>query len=76
MGSKVQGSGFVSGRTITKEGAVMSFVHISRDKEIAVIALSRGKVNALNEVMVEEISGCFEDLERDKSITYKASRCQ
>lgn len=46
----------------------MSFVHVSRDKEIAVITLSRGKVNALNEVMVEEISGCFEDLERDKSI--------
>lgn len=43
----------------------MKFVTVDRENEIAMVTLSRGKVNALNEPMVEEISHCFTDLERD-----------
>ena len=54
----------------------MSFMHVSRDGEIATVTLSRGKVNALNEPMVEEIIKSFEDLETDnevKSIIFTGS---
>ena len=54
----------------------MSFVHVSIDGEIATAALSRGKVNALNEPMVEEITKSFEDLATDnqvKSIIFTGS---
>jgi enoyl-CoA hydratase/carnithine racemase len=33
----------------------MGFVSVSKDKDIATIALNRGKVNALNEIMVEQL---------------------
>ena len=54
----------------------MSYIHVSKDDEIATVTLSRGKVNALNEPMVEEITKSFEDLETDnqvKSIIFTAS---
>ena len=54
----------------------MSFLHVSRDGEIATAILSRGKVNALNEPMVEEITRSFEDLATDnevKSIIFTGS---
>ncbi len=54
----------------------MSFVHVSIDGEIATVTLSRGKVNALNEPMVEEITKSFEDLATDnevKSIIFTGS---
>ena len=54
----------------------MSYIHVSRDGEIATVTLSRGKVNALNEPMVEEITKSFEDLETDnqvKSIIFTGS---
>lgn len=46
----------------------MSFVHVSIDGEIAIVTLSRGKVNALNEPMVEEITKSFEYLATDNQI--------
>jgi 3,2-trans-enoyl-CoA isomerase len=46
----------------------MEFISLDQDKEIAVITLSRGKVNALNESLVEELRGCFESIEKDDSI--------
>ncbi len=46
----------------------MSFMHVSRDGEIATVTLSRGKVNALNEPMVEELTKSFEDLETDNAV--------
>ena len=46
----------------------MSFMHISKDGEIATVTLSRGKVNALNEPMVEEITKSFEDLAIDNEV--------
>jgi enoyl-CoA hydratase/carnithine racemase len=54
----------------------LSFVHVSKDGKIATVTISRGKVNALNEPMVEEITKSFEDLETDnevKSITFTGS---
>jgi enoyl-CoA hydratase/carnithine racemase len=51
-------------------------VHVSKDGEIATVTLNRGKVNALNEPMVEEITKSFEDLETDnevKSIVFTGS---
>lgn len=46
----------------------MSFMHVSKDGEIATVTLSRGKVNALNEPMVEEITKSFEDLAIDNEV--------
>ncbi len=54
----------------------MSFMHVSKDGEIATVTLSRGKVNALNEPMVEELTKSFEDLAIDnevKSIIFTGS---
>ena len=54
----------------------MSFMHVSKDGEIATVTLSRGKVNALNEPMVEEITKSFEALATDnevKSIIFTGS---
>jgi enoyl-CoA hydratase/carnithine racemase len=46
----------------------MSFVVVSKEAEIATVTLSRGKVNALNELMVEQIDGCLTDLEEDPAV--------
>ena len=46
----------------------MSFVHVSRDGEIATLTLARGKVNALNEPLVEELTQHFRDLENDRQV--------
>lgn len=46
----------------------MSFMHVSKDGEIATVTLSRGKVNAINEPMVEEITKSFEDLAIDNEV--------
>ena len=46
----------------------MSFMQVSKDGEIATVTLSRGKVNALNEPMVEEITKSFEDLAIDNEV--------
>ncbi len=43
-------------------------MHVSKDGEIATVALSRGKVNALNEPMVEELTKSFEDLAIDNAV--------
>ena len=54
----------------------MSFIHVSKDGEIATVRLCRGKVNALNEPMVEEITKTFENLATNnevKSIIFTGS---
>jgi enoyl-CoA hydratase/carnithine racemase len=43
-------------------------MHVSKDVEIATVTLSRGKVNALNEPMVEELTKSFEDLAIDNEV--------
>ena len=43
----------------------MDFISVSKNDGIATITLSRGKVNALNEIMVEQLNNCFTDLETD-----------
>jgi 3,2-trans-enoyl-CoA isomerase len=46
----------------------MDFVHFSTDDGIAVARLKRGKVNALNEQVVEELHGCFQTMAADPGI--------
>lgn len=46
----------------------MSFVDISKDNGIATVALSRGKVNALNLEVVRELKESFMSLEKDTEI--------
>ncbi|MDD2388828.1 MAG: enoyl-CoA hydratase/isomerase family protein [Desulfobacterales bacterium] len=46
----------------------MSDVVVSRDGQVAVVTLARGKVNALNESMVGELRECFGRLEKDQAI--------
>ena len=51
-----------------KEIVMSDCFGVSREDGIATVALSRGKVNALNEAMVEELHAEFQNLERDKSV--------
>jgi 3,2-trans-enoyl-CoA isomerase len=46
----------------------MSSIQVSRDEGIAAVAISRGRVNALNEAMVEEIDDCLQGLEKDEMV--------
>ncbi len=46
----------------------MSFVSISKDDSFAIVTLNRGKVNALNEPLIEEINRYFVDLENDRTV--------
>ena len=46
----------------------MSFVLATKEMGIATITLRRGKVNALNEPMVEEIGDSFRSLETDSEV--------
>lgn len=45
----------------------MSFIGLRRQAGIALLTLQRGKVNALNEAVVEELISRLEDLETDRS---------
>jgi Delta3-Delta2-enoyl-CoA isomerase len=46
----------------------VSNLTITNDRQIATVTLSRGKVNALNEAMVEEIHGGFRAIETDGAV--------
>jgi len=46
----------------------MSFVSVVKAEGMATVRLSRGKVNALNEAVVEELRQCFEALEADSEV--------
>jgi enoyl-CoA hydratase/carnithine racemase len=46
----------------------MSHVAITKDRGIATLTLSRGKVNALNEAMVEELHARFKEIEADGTL--------
>jgi len=46
----------------------MEFLHVYKEAGLAFINLCRGKVNALNEPMMEEIGSCFSQLETDDSV--------
>jgi enoyl-CoA hydratase/carnithine racemase len=48
--------------------AKMSSVLLSQDGVIATVILQRGKVNALNEPLVEELARTFQDLEEDENV--------
>ncbi|MEL6866924.1 MAG: enoyl-CoA hydratase/isomerase family protein [Bacteroidota bacterium] len=46
----------------------MDFIKTNRKKDYAIVQLSRGKVNAINHQMVEEIRATFRELEADDSV--------
>lgn len=46
----------------------MGFLSVSNESGLATLTISRGKVNALNEPLVEEIDKCFADMEADPAV--------
>jgi enoyl-CoA hydratase/carnithine racemase len=46
----------------------LSLIHVSKDGESATVTLSRGKVNALIEPMVEVLIEDFQNLEKDDTV--------
>jgi 3,2-trans-enoyl-CoA isomerase len=46
----------------------MEFLKVTTDEGIARVALSRGKVNAINEKVVDELSDCFKQLADDPTV--------
>ncbi|WP_269522532.1 enoyl-CoA hydratase/isomerase family protein [Coraliomargarita parva] len=46
----------------------MNTLSVTKSEAVATVTLSRGKVNALNEAMVEELATCFEELEQDPEV--------
>lgn len=46
----------------------MTFVHMEARDGIATVRLERGKVNALNEQVVDELSSCLRQLETDPAV--------
>ncbi|MCI0455260.1 MAG: enoyl-CoA hydratase/isomerase family protein [Candidatus Dadabacteria bacterium] len=46
----------------------MKFIHLSTDENIATIVLNRPKVNAINEIVVEELGDCFQKLATDQNV--------
>jgi enoyl-CoA hydratase/carnithine racemase len=46
----------------------MTFVHLDIHEGVATVRLERGKVNALNEQVVDELSTCLRGLETDPAV--------
>ncbi len=46
----------------------MGHIHVSTDQRLAEVRLERGKVNALNEEMVDELAECFRRLASDPDV--------
>ena len=46
----------------------MSFVQVSRSEGVGTISLTRGKLNPLNETLVDELHQCLRDLEEDPKV--------
>ena len=47
----------------------MSFVQVARSEGVGTICLTRGKLNPLNETLVDELHQCLRDLEEDPKVT-------
>lgn len=46
----------------------MGFLSVSNEDGLATVTISRGKVNALSEPLVEELDKCFADMEEDRAV--------
>jgi len=55
-------------RSFNDEEEAMSFVTLGRDQEIATLTMRRGKVNALNDAVVDELHERLNAIEADKSL--------
>lgn len=51
-----------------REGETVNYVTLSRNEEIATLTLCRGKVNAIDEAVVDEFRGRLLEIEADESI--------
>jgi enoyl-CoA hydratase/carnithine racemase len=51
-----------------KEGVTMDFIGLTMNGGVARIALHRGKVNAINEKVVDELTDCFRELSYDPAV--------
>jgi len=47
---------------------MMQYVHSINDQGIVTVTLSRGKVNALNETVIDEMTGCFKELSANTGV--------
>lgn len=47
----------------------MDFVSCSKEEKIATVVVNRGKVNAINETLVDELTACFEQLAEDPEVS-------
>jgi 3,2-trans-enoyl-CoA isomerase len=52
-------------KRVNDRSEVMQFVTVKKDKDLATITMSRGKVNAFNDVVVDELRQAFQELEKD-----------
>ena len=46
----------------------MDFISLTKDTNVAVVRLQRGKVNALNDRVVAELRSCFSELSLDPDV--------
>src|SRR5262249_62217553 len=62
------GRGSLAPRNAMPREASMASVRLSIEEGIAEVRLERGKVNALNEQVVDELAGCFRELANDAQV--------
>ncbi len=68
MGSSPSSPTIAVSSDIVLQEVDISFVHVSGDEAVTTLTLSRGKVNALNEPLVEELTQCLQELENDRQV--------
>lgn len=51
-----------------EEGEIMQYVRCKIEQEIATVVLSRGKVNAINEAVIDELHDCFRSIAGDTEV--------
>ncbi|MBM4271770.1 MAG: enoyl-CoA hydratase/isomerase family protein, partial [Deltaproteobacteria bacterium] len=51
-----------------KEGETMQYVRCKSEQGIATVVLRRGKVNAINEAVIDELHDCFRSIADDAEV--------
>jgi 1,4-dihydroxy-2-naphthoyl-CoA synthase len=49
-------------------GAKMESVRLDRHGDVAVVTICRGKVNAINQALLDELNDCFDQMEGDNAV--------
>lgn len=58
----------MEGEKYSKEGEKMQYVDYTNDQGIVTVKLTRGKVNAINETVADEMTGCLKELAGDTKV--------